>query len=634
LLVDDAIVVVENVERIMSEEGLSPREATRKSMGQIQGALVGIAMVLSAVFVPMAFFGGTTGAIYRQFSITIVAAMVLSVLVAMILTPALCATLLKPVKPGESHERKGFFGWFNRTFNRSASRYETFVGKILHRSLRWMLIYVLLLGGMVFLFLHLPTSFLPLEDRGMFTTSVQLPSGSTQQQTLKVVQKAEDYFLNNEKQNVESVFATVGSGPGGNGQNVARMFVRLKDWDQRDPQTGTSFAIIERATKAFNQINEARVIASSPPAISGLGSSAGFDMELEDHAGKGHDALMAARDTLLELAGKNPLLTRVRHNGLDDSPQLQVDIDQRKAQALGVSIDDINDTLQTAWGSSYVNDFMDRGRVKKVYVQAAAKYRMLPDDINLWYVRNSSGTMVPFSAFATSRWETGSPRLERYNGYSAVEIVGEAAPGISTGTAMDMMEKLAAQLPTGFGLEWTAMSYQERLSGAQAPALYAISLLVVFLCLAALYESWSVPFSVMLVVPLGVIGALLATWMRGLENDVYFQVGLLTVIGLSAKNAILIVGFANELNEKGQDLLSATLSACRQRLRPILMTSLAFIFGVLPMATSTGAGSGSQHAVGTGVMGGMISATVLAIFFVPLFFVLVRRRFPLKERPQ
>ncbi|HDP1360330.1 TPA: efflux RND transporter permease subunit, partial [Klebsiella pneumoniae] len=409
LLVDDAIVVVENVERIMSEEGLSPREATRKSMGQIQGALVGIAMVLSAVFVPMAFFGGTTGAIYRQFSITIVAAMVLSVLVAMILTPALCATLLKPVKPGESHERTGFFGWFNRTFNRSASRYETFVGKILHRSLRWMLIYVLLLGGMVFLFLHLPTSFLPLEDRGMFTTSVQLPSGSTQQQTLKVVQKAEDYFLNNEKQNVESVFATVGSGPGGNGQNVARMFVRLKDWDQRDPQTGTSFAIIERATKAFNQINEARVIASSPPAISGLGSSAGFDMELEDHAGKGHDALMAARDTLLELAGKNPLLTRVRHNGLDDSPQLQVDIDQRKAQALGVSIDDINDTLQTAWGSSYVNDFMDRGRVKKVYVQAAAKYRMLPDDINLWYVRNSSGTMVPFSAFATSRWETGSP---------------------------------------------------------------------------------------------------------------------------------------------------------------------------------------------------------------------------------
>ncbi|MFL7841880.1 multidrug efflux RND transporter permease AcrD [Raoultella ornithinolytica] len=634
LLVDDAIVVVENVERIMSEEGLSPREATRKSMGQIQGALVGIAMVLSAVFIPMAFFGGTTGAIYRQFSITIVSAMVLSVLVAMILTPALCATLLKPMKKGEEHGKKGFFGWFNRMFNRNASRYETAVGKILHRSLRWIAIYALLLGGMVFMFLRLPTSFLPQEDRGMFLTSVQLPSGATQQQTLKVVQKVEDYFFNHEQANVASIFATVGSGPGGNGQNVARMFIRLKDWDERDAKTGTSFAIIERATKAFNSINEARVFATNPPAISGLGSSAGFDMELEDHAGNGHAALIAARDTLLDLAAKDERLTRVRHNGLDDSPQLQIDIDQRKAQALGVAIDDINNTLQTAWGSSYVNDFMDRGRVKKVYVQSAAPYRMLPDDINLWYVRNSSGTMVPFSAFATSRWQTGSPRLERYNGYSAVEIIGEAAPGISTGTAMAIMEDLTRQLPNGFGLDWTAMSYQERLSGAQAPALYAISLLVVFLCLAALYESWSIPFSVMLVVPLGVIGALLATWMRGLENDVYFQVGLLTVIGLSAKNAILIVEFANELNEKGEDLLAATLSACRQRLRPILMTSLAFIFGVLPMATSTGAGSGSQHAVGTGVMGGMISATVLAIFFVPLFFVLVRRRFPQKERPQ
>ncbi|WP_130099705.1 multidrug efflux RND transporter permease AcrD [Siccibacter turicensis] len=634
LLVDDAIVVVENVERIMSEEGLSPREATRKSMGQIQGALVGIAMVLSAVFVPMAFFGGTTGAIYRQFSITIVAAMVLSVLVAMILTPALCATLLKPLHKGEQHGQKGFFGAFNRGFNRSAARYERGVANILHRSLRWVVIYVLLLGGMVFLFLRLPTSFLPQEDRGMFTTSVQLPSGSTQQQTLKVVQQLEEYYFTHEKENVASLFATIGSGPGGNGQNVARMFVRLKDWDDRDPQTGTSFAIIERATKAFSKINEARVFASSPPAISGLGSSAGFDMELQDHAGAGHDALMAARDRLLALAGENPSLTRVRHNGLDDSPQLQIDIDQRKARALGVSIDDINDTLQTAWGSSYVNDFMDRGRVKKVYVQAAAKFRMLPDDITRWYVRNNQGGMVPFSAFATSRWETGSPRLERYNGYAALELVGEAAPGVSTGTAMDVMEQLVRQLPGNFGLEWTAMSYQERLSGSQAPALYALSLLVVFLCLAALYESWSVPFSVMLVVPLGVIGALLATWMRGLENDVYFQVGLLTVIGLSAKNAILIVEFANDANARGQELVSATLDACRQRLRPILMTSLAFVFGVLPMATSSGAGSGSQHAVGTGVMGGMISATVLAIFFVPLFFVLVRRRFPLKERQQ
>jgi len=631
LLVDDAIVVVENVERIMSEEGLSPREATRKSMGQIQGALVGIAMVLSAVFVPMAFFGGTTGAIYRQFSITIVSAMVLSVLVAMILTPALCATLLKPLHKGEHHGQKGFFGWFNRMFNRNAARYESSVGRILARSARWILVYVLLLGGMVFLFLRLPTSFLPLEDRGVFTTSVQLPGGATQQQTLKVVADIEQYYLTKEKDNVLSVFSTVGAGPGGNGQNVARMFVRLKDWDDRDPDTGSSFAIIERATKAFRHIKEARVIASSPPAISGLGNAAGFDMELQDHGGAGHDALMNARDQLLNLADNEPQLTRVRHNGLDDSPQMQIDIDQRKAQALGVSIDDINDTLQTAWGSSYVNDFMDRGRVKKVYVQAAAKYRMLPEDVNQWYVRNKEGGMVPFSAFSSSRWTTGSPRLERYNGYSAVEIVGEAASGVSTGTAMQIMEGLVHKLPNGFGLEWTGMSYQERLSGAQAPALYAVSLLVVFLCLAALYESWSVPFSVMLVVPLGVIGALLATWMRGLENDVYFQVGLLTVIGLSAKNAILIVEFANDLNAQGRELVTATLDACRQRLRPILMTSLAFIFGVLPMATSSGAGSGSQHAVGTGVMGGMISATVLAIFFVPLFFVLVRRRFPLKE---
>ena len=633
LLVDDAIVVVENVERIMTTEGLSPRQATRKSMTQIQGALVGIAMVLSAVFIPMAFFGGTTGAIYRQFSITIVASMALSVLVAMILTPALCATLLKPLAPGESHEKRGFFGWFNRQFDKQTARYERGVAVILRRSVRTMLVYLLLLAGMVVIFMHLPTSFLPQEDRGMFLTSVQLPSGSTQQQTLKVVEKIEHYYLTKEKDTVVSVFSTVGSGPGGNGQNVARMFVRLKDWSERNPETDSAFAIIERATKAFSDLKEARVIASNPPAISGLGSSAGFDMELQDHAGAGHSALMKARDQLLALAGEQPALTRVRHNGLDDSPQLQVDIDQRKAQALGVSVDDINNTLQTAWGANYVNDFIDRGRVKKVYVQSAAKFRMLPGDINQWYVRNNTGSMVPFSAFASSRWITGSPRLERYNGYSAVEIVGEAASGVSTGTAMAIMEDLVHQLPGGFGLEWTAMSYQERLSGSQAPALYAISLLVVFLCLAALYESWSVPFSVMLVVPLGVLGALIATWMRGLENDVYFQVGLLTVIGLAAKNAILIVEFANDMNAKGAELTEATLHACGQRLRPILMTSLAFIFGVLPMATSNGAGSGSQHAVGTGVIGGMISATVLAIFFVPLFFVLVRRRFPLKEVP-
>ncbi|MDR5019532.1 multidrug efflux RND transporter permease AcrD [Yersinia rochesterensis] len=628
LLVDDAIVVVENVERVMSEEGLDPREATRKSMGQIQGALVGIALVLSAVFIPMAFFGGTTGAIYRQFSITIVSAMVLSVLVALILTPALCATMLKPIKPGHHHAKRGFFGWFNRMFDRNAHRYERGVARVLHHSARYMLLYVLLLGGLALLFIKLPTSFLPLEDRGVFMAQVQLPVGSTQQQTLKVVQKVENYFLTAEKNNVLSVFATVGSGPGGNGQNVARLFIRLADWEQRKDSNDSSFAIIERATKVFNKIVEARVSVSSPPAISGLGGSSGFDMELQDHGGLGHDKLMAARDQLLQMAAQDPALTRVRHNGLDDSPQLQIDIDQRKAQALGVSLDDINNTLKTAWGSTYVNDFVDRGRVKKVYVQSEATARMLPEDVNKWFVRNKSGSMVPFSAFSTTRWEYGSPRLERYNGYSALEIVGEAAPGVSTGTAMNVMEGLVKQLPNGFGLEWTGMSYQERLSGSQAPALYAISLLVVFLCLAALYESWSIPFSVMLVVPLGVIGAVAATWMRGLENDVYFQVGLLTIIGLSAKNAILIVEFASELNHKGKDLVEATLEASRLRLRPILMTSLAFIFGVLPMAISQGAGSGSQHAVGTGVMGGMISATVLAIFFVPLFFVLVRRRFP------
>ncbi|AYD43282.1 multidrug efflux RND transporter permease AcrD [Yersinia rochesterensis] len=628
LLVDDAIVVVENVERVMSEEGLDPREATRKSMGQIQGALVGIALVLSAVFIPMAFFGGTTGAIYRQFSITIVSAMVLSVLVALILTPALCATMLKPIKPGHHHAKRGFFGWFNRMFDRNAHRYERGVARVLHHSARYMLLYVLLLGGLALLFIKLPTSFLPLEDRGVFMAQVQLPVGSTQQQTLKVVQKVENYFLTAEKNNVLSVFATVGSGPGGNGQNVARLFIRLADWEQRKDSNDSSFAIIERATKVFNKIVEARVSVSSPPAISGLGGSSGFDMELQDHGGLGHDKLMAARDQLLQMAAQDPALTRVRHNGLDDSPQLQIDIDQRKAQALGVSLDDINNTLKTAWGSTYVNDFVDRGRVKKVYVQSEATARMLPEDVNKWFVRNKSGSMVPFSAFSTTRWEYGSPRLERYNGYSALEIVGEAAPGVSTGTAMNVMEGLVKQLPNGFGLEWTGMSYQERLSGSQAPALYAISLLVVFLCLAALYESWSIPFSVMLVVPLGVIGAVAATWMRGLENDVYFQVGLLTIIGLSAKNAILIVEFASELNHKGKDLVEATLEASRLRLRPILMTSLAFIFGVLPMAISQGVGSGSQHAVGTGVMGGMISATVLAIFFVPLFFVLVRRRFP------
>jgi len=636
LLVDDAIVVVENVERVMSEEGLAPREATRKSMGQIQSALVGITMVLSAVFVPMAFFGGTTGAIYRQFSVTIVAAMVLSVFVALTLTPALCSTILKPIPQGLHHSKRGFFGWFNRMFDKNTRRYERGVGRILHHGFRYMLVYLLLVIALGFMFVKLPTSFLPQEDRGVFTVQIQLPPGATLQQTTNVVSRVEQYFLTKEKKDVLSVFSTLGSGPGGNGQNVARMFVRLADWDDRTSGKNTSFDIIDRATKEFskNKYNDARIIASSPPSINGLGNSSGFDMELEDHAGLGHAKLMAARDSLLDMAAKSPLLSRVRHNGLDDSPQLQIDIDQHKAQALGLSIADINSTLSTAWGSTYVNDFVDRGRVKKVYVQADAPFRMLPDDVNKWFVRNSAGTMVPFSAFTTSHWETGSPRLERYNGSSSLEIVGEAANGVSSGASMDEMERLVAKLPSGIGLEWTGMSYQERLSGSQAPALYAISLLVVFLCLAALYESWSIPFSVMLVVPLGVIGAVIATYLRGLENDVYFQVGMLTIIGLSAKNAILIVEFANDLNVRGKALLEATLEASRMRLRPILMTSLAFIFGVLPMATSQGAGSGSQHAVGTGVIGGMISATVLAVFFVPLFFVLVRRRFPGKgEQP-
>lgn len=631
LLVDDAIVVVENVERVMSEEGLSPRDATRKSMGQIQSALVGITLVLSAVFVPMAFFGGTTGAIYRQFSITIVASMVLSVFVALTLTPALCATILKPIAKGQLHNKRGFFGWFNRMFDRNTQRYERGVGVVLHHSFRYMLIYLLLLVGLAFMFIKLPTSFLPQEDRGLFTVQVQLPPGSTLQQTQVVVNKIEQYFRVHEKSDVLSTFSVLGTGPGGNGQNVARLFVRLIDWDKRSPGKSTSFDIIERATEEFKKIPEALIIASSPPSINGLGSSSGFAMHLQDNSALGHEALMTARDTLLNAASKNDDLSRVRHNGLDDSPQLKIDIDQQKAQTLGVSISDINNTLSTAWGSIYVNDFVDRGRVKRVYVQAEAQFRMLPDDVNKWFVRNSSGSMVPFSAFTTSYWESGSPRLERYNGYSSVEILGEAASGISSGTAMNEMEKLVSQLPERFGLEWTGLSYQERLSGSQTPALYALSLLVVFLCLAALYESWSIPFSVMLVVPLGVLGTVAATWMRGLENDVYFQVGMLTIIGLSAKNAILIVEFANDLNLKGKALLEATLEASRMRLRPILMTSLAFVFGVLPMAISQGAGSGSQHSVGTGVIGGMVTATVLAIFFVPLFFVLVRRRFPAKS---
>ncbi len=629
LLVDDAIVVVENVERVMMEDNLSPREATEKSMSQIQGALVGIAMVLSAVFIPMAFFGGSTGAIYRQFSITIVSAMALSVLVALILTPALCATLLKPVS-AEHHEKKsGFFGWFNTRFDHSVNHYTNSVSGIVRNTGRYLIIYLLIVVGMAVLFLRLPTSFLPEEDQGVFLTMIQLPSGATQERTQKVLDQVTHYYLNNEKANVESVFTVNGFSFSGQGQNSGMAFVSLKPWEERNGEENSVEAVIARATRAFSQIRDGLVFPFNMPAIVELGTATGFDFELIDQGGLGHDALTKARNQLLGMVAKHPdLLVRVRPNGLEDTPQFKLDVDQEKAQALGVSLSDINETISAALGGYYVNDFIDRGRVKKVYVQADAQFRMLPGDINNLYVRSANGEMVPFSTFSSARWIYGSPRLERYNGMPSMELLGEAAPGRSTGEAMSLMENLASQLPNGIGYDWTGMSYQERLSGNQAPALYAISLIVVFLCLAALYESRSIPFSVMLVVPLGVVGALLAASLRGLNNDVYFQVGLLTTIGLSAKNAILIVEFAKDLMEKeGRGLIEATLEASRMRLRPILMTSLAFILGVMPLVISRGAGSGAQNAVGTGVMGGMLTATLLAIFFVPVFFVVVKRRF-------
>ncbi|EJI2535339.1 efflux RND transporter permease subunit [Salmonella enterica] len=629
LLVDDAIVVVENVERVMMEDNLSPREATEKSMSQIQGALVGIAMVLSAVFIPMAFFGGSTGAIYRQFSITIVSAMALSVLVALILTPALCATLLKPVS-AEHHEKKsGFFGWFNTRFDHSVNHYTNSVSGIVRNTGRYLIIYLLIVVGMAVLFLRLPTSFLPEEDQGVFLTMIQLPSGATQERTQKVLDQVTHYYLNNEKANVESVFTVNGFSFSGQGQNSGMAFVSLKPWEERNGEENSVEAVIARATRAFSQIRDGLVFPFNMPAIVELGTATGFDFELIDQGGLGHDALTKARNQLLGMVAKHPdLLVRVRPNGLEDTPQFKLDVDQEKAQALGVSLSDINETISAALGGYYVNDFIDRGRVKKVYVQADAQFRMLPEDINNLYVRSANGEMVPFSTFSSARWIYGSPRLERYNGMPSMELLGEAAPGRSTGEAMSLMENLASQLPNGIGYDWTGMSYQERLSGNQTPALYAISLIVVFLCLAALYESWSIPFSVMLVVPLGVVGALLAASLRGLNNDVYFQVGLLTTIGLSAKNAILIVEFAKDLMEKeGRGLIEATLEASRMRLRPILMTSLAFILGVMPLVISRGAGSGAQNAVGTGVMGGMLTATLLAIFFVPVFFVVVKRRF-------
>ncbi|ARP64637.1 hydrophobe/amphiphile efflux-1 family RND transporter [Mesorhizobium sp. WSM1497] len=625
LLVDDAIVVVENVERVMQEEGLSPKEATRKSMHEITGALIGIATVLSAVFVPMAFFGGSTGIIYRQFSVTIVSAMVLSVLVALVLTPALCATILRP--PKDHATQTGPFGWFNRVFDRGTLAYRDGSHGIINRSWRFLVVFLAIVVAVGWMFARLPSSFLPEEDQGILITSVQLPVGATQDRTERVLAEVTDHYLNQEKDVVDGVFTASGFGFGGAGQNVGIAFVRLKDFDLRKSPASAAQAIAGRAMGAFSKIRDAQVFALAPPAIQGFGNTNGFDFYLQDVNGAGHDALIQTRNQLLALAGQSKVLANTRPNGQEDQPQFSVDIDQEKASALGVSLADINNTLSTAWGSDYVNDFIDRGRVKPVYLQSDPNFRMQPEDLDKWQVRNASGAMVPFSAFASSHWTFGSPRLERYNGSAAVEIQGAAATGVSSGAAMDEIDKLVAQLPAGYSHEWTGLSHQEKLSGNQALSLYAISALVVFLCLAALYESWSIPFAVMLSVPIGIFGALLAASLFGQSNDVYFKVGLLTTIGLAAKNAILIVEFAIERQAAGMGLVEATLEAARQRLRPILMTSLAFILGVLPLAIASGAGSGAQNSVGIGVMGGMIAATVIGVFLVPLLFVTVRRIF-------
>ncbi|WCM89872.1 efflux RND transporter permease subunit [Acidovorax sp. NCPPB 3576] len=630
LLVDDAIVVVENVERVMSEEGLPPKEATRKSMAEITPALVGIALTLSAVFIPMAFFGGSTGVIYRQFSITIVSAMVLSVLVALTLTPALCATLLKPIPQGQHSPhgapRRGVLGWvdrfftgFNSRFDRTADGYQRGVGRVVRRGGRMMLVYALIVGGMAVLFLRLPTSFLPNEDQGAVQVQITLPPGASNTRLQVVMDEVQKYFA------AQPDVVSFNSITGSNGdQSSARGFVRLKDWSERPLASQSADAIARKATRDLSKIRDARIFVVLPPAVRGLGANAGFNFQLKDLNGLGHDALVAARDKVLQLAGQRPELSNTRSNNLDDTPQLGVAIDDAKAGALGLATTDVNNTLGSAIGGTYVNDFLNKGRVKRVYMQGDAPYRMLPQDIAPWTVRNSQGLMVPFSAFSSTSWTYGSPQLQRYNGSPSYEFVGDAATGVSSGAAMDAVETIMKEMPPGIGYEWTGASYQERLSGSQAPLLYAVSILFVFLCLAALYESWSVPFSVILVVPLGIVGALLGIGIRGLSNDVYFQVGLLTTVGLSSKNAILIVEFATQLQAQGKSVIDATLEAVRLRLRPILMTSLAFGFGVLPLAIGTGAGAGGRQAIGTAVLGGMISATVLGIFFVPVFFVLIR----------
>ncbi|MDA8240056.1 MAG: efflux RND transporter permease subunit [Nitrospiraceae bacterium] len=631
LLVDDAIVVVENVERIMSEEGLSPHDATIKSMGQITSALWGIATVLTAVFLPMAFFGGSTGVIYRQFSVTIISAMILSVMVAMILTPALCSTLLKPVEKGhaagESGWFRGFFRWFNRMFDRRRAQYESIVGRSFRKPVRYLLVYGSIVAAMAFFFLRLPTAFLPDEDQGFIVCQIQLPAGATQERTTRVIRQIERHFLEKETKTVEGVITVAGFSFAGRGQNMGLAFVKLKDWKLRNSADLKAPAIAARAMKAFSKIRDGLAFAFSPPAVVELGQANGFDFELQDRGGLGHDKLMEARNQLLGMAMKNPKLIAVRPNGQDDSPQFKLDIDDVRAGALGVSLADVNNVLATAWGSSYVNDFIQNGRVKKVYLQADARYRMLPEDINNWYVSNKNGEMVPFSAFSTARWQYGSPRLERYNGIPSAEIMGQAAPGVSTGEAMAEMEKMANQLPAGIGYEWTGLSYEEKNAGAQAPALYAISLLVVFLSVAALYESWTIPFVNLLMLPLGLVGAVTAVTLRGLPNDVYLQIGLLTTVGLSTKNAILIIQFIKEQLRQGHELVEATLTAVKIRLRPVIMTSLAFFFGTLPLALTRGAGAAAQNAIGTAVTGGLLSATFIDLLFIPFFFVLVSRLF-------
>jgi len=630
ILVDDAIVVVENVERIMSEEGLSPREATRKAMSQITGAIVGITLVLIAVFIPMAFFGGAVGAIYRQFSLSMVSAMVFSALMALTLTPALCATMLKPVEAGHHHEKRGFFGWFNRRFAVTASGYQGVIAKMLTRTGRFMLIFVLLLGIVGWLYVRLPSSFLPNEDQGYIVTNVQLPPGASRSRTEAVLAEVDAYFR--KQPGVARTIAVAGFSFSGNGQNAGLVFVPLKDWKERGAEDSAT-AIAGKAFGALSGIADAIVFPLSPPPIRELGNATGITARLQDRSSLGHEALISARNQLLGMAGKSTVLKGLRPEGLEDAPQLQVDIDREKANALGVTFADINSTLSSGLGSSYVNDFNSSNRQQRVIVQADQSRRMQPEDILRLHVRSTTtGNMVPFASFARSHWINGPVQLVRYNGYPAIKLTGDAAPGHSTGEAMEELERLAAQLPPGFGIEWTGQSLEERTSGSQAPALFALSMLAAFLVLAALYESESIPVAVLLVVPLGVLGALLGAHLRDMPNDVYFKVGLIAIIGLSAKNAILIIEFAKDLQAQGMGLIEATLEAVHLRFRPIIMTSLAFILGVLPLVIATGAGSASQRAIGTGVMGGMITATVLAVFLVPVFFVVVRRIFKGSER--